>query len=1208
MNPIIRTTLGRRVHSGKYGALFIRLIAVFMLICSITTGAAVRAQSSSMSFSVIPFSDPDIVAPFRGAEDWHQSQDFQRVSHPTESQYTVPHDVYIRSQLTWDVLEPTRNNFNWARIDEIFRYAIQRKQRVGFGIMTQWPYRENSPTINGASISYPTYLHNEMQALPVNERDWITPESNTWIPNYNSEAYLSRWENLLNNLANYINTATYNGVPYRHALGYVDIRGYGSWGEWHMVFAAQTLSVFPTGRRPQPASLIRIFDAHINAFPNTPLVSLMATFDANQLGNTMVPPEVGYHALTASNRWGKIGWRRDNWGWRDDYLEFTLGGNRTVYNGMRFDTAITNRSRYAPVLGEGPCGGTANGGPAPFWAIPSQVRRYGATMIGNGNFCGEEDASVRGRDSMRMAWKLTGYRIILEGGSTTSSISAGAPLNVTLQWRNIGVSPVYENWNVTYELQNQATNAVVWTGNSRHQLKLWQPSATATGVSDNYTLPSNLPAGTYRLVLKIVDPTGYRDPLPLAIRNRRADGSYLLRQDIVLSGGGPNTAPSANAGADQAVTLPTSSVTLSGSGSDPDGNIASYAWTKVSGPAGGNLQTANAASSLVTGLAAGTYVFRLTVTDNLGATATDEVQVVVTAAPPPPPNAAPVANAGPDRAITLPTNSTTLNGSATDADGTIATYRWSKVSGPAGGTIASPSAAATNITGLNAGTYVYRLTVTDNDGATDTDDATIVVNNSTAPSPTNQPPVANAGADRTITLPVNALTLTGTATDPDGSVATYAWSKVSGPAGGNIQSPNAASSQITAMIAGTYVYRLTVTDNNGALDTDDVQVVVNPAPAPAGNQAPIANAGSNIMITLPANAATLSGSGSDPDGTIAGYSWTKVSGPAGGAIQAPTAASTQVTGMIAGTYVFRLTVRDNLGATGTDDIQVLVNPAPVPVNQAPIANAGRDATITLPTDTIQLNGSGSRDTDGSVASYNWRKVSGPAGGTLSNPRVANPIPRGLMQGTYEFELLVTDNEGATHTDRISVTVIRINKRPVLATIDTVNVMLPVQNTELSAVDSYDPDGSITAYQWTAVSGPTTPRILNPRNARTVVADLMEGTYQFRIEATDNDGDRSQKAVVVIVSPNNGRRIVPEVDVFPNPASSVVNIQVTAELNGRTMMTFYDMNGRPVMTDVFTKATRRQTRQVNIARLPKGTYGVLIQVDQAERVVEKVIKF
>ncbi|MCU0381038.1 MAG: T9SS type A sorting domain-containing protein, partial [Chitinophagaceae bacterium] len=72
--------------------------------------------------------------------------------------------------------------------------------------------------------------------------------------------------------------------------------------------------------------------------------------------------------------------------------------------------------------------------------------------------------------------------------------------------------------------------------------------------------------------------------------------------------------------------------------------------------------------------------------------------------------------------------------------------------------------------------------------------------------------------------------------------------------------------------------------------------------------------------------------------------------------------------------------------------------------------------------------------------------------------------------------------------------------------------------------------------------------------------------------------------------------------------SVVNIAVSSELNGRTTLTFYDMNGRPVMTDVFTKASRKAVRQVNIARLPKGTYGILIQVDQAEKVVEKLVKY
>ncbi|MDX2047046.1 MAG: PQQ-dependent sugar dehydrogenase, partial [Chitinophagaceae bacterium] len=128
----------------------------------------------------------------------------------------------------------------------------------------------------------------------------------------------------------------------------------------------------------------------------------------------------------------------------------------------------------------------------------------------------------------------------------------------------------------------------------------------------------------------------------------------------------------------------------------------------------------------------------------------------------PAPNQPPVANAGADKVITLPTNTTSLTGTATDADGTIATYAWSKVSGPAGGTIATANAATTNITALQQGVYVFRLTVTDDDGATDTDDVQVTVN--AAPVP-NQPPVANAGADKVITLPTNTTSLTGTATD-----------------------------------------------------------------------------------------------------------------------------------------------------------------------------------------------------------------------------------------------------------------------------------------------------------------------------------------------------------------------------------------------------------------------------------------------------------
>lgn len=97
-------------------------------------------------------------------------------------------------------------------------------------------------------------------------------------------------------------------------------------------------------------------------------------------------------------------------------------------------------------------------------------------------------------------------------------------------------------------------------------------------------------------------------------------------------GAGGNLSPTANAGTDQTITAPTSSVTLSGSGTDSDGTISSYLWSLVSGAAV-SFDTPTSASTNVSGLTAGTYVFRLTVTDNGSATGTDDITVIVNAAP-----------------------------------------------------------------------------------------------------------------------------------------------------------------------------------------------------------------------------------------------------------------------------------------------------------------------------------------------------------------------------------------------------------------------------------------------------------------------------------------------------------------------------------------------------------------------------------------------
>jgi hypothetical protein len=73
-------------------------------------------------------------------------------------------------------------------------------------------------------------------------------------------------------------------------------------------------------------------------------------------------------------------------------------------------------------------------------------------------------------------------------------------------------------------------------------------------------------------------------------------------------------------------------------------------------------------------------------------------------------------------------------------------------------------------------------------------------------------------------------------------------------------------------------------------------------------------AGSNLNITLPTNTVTLNYSGTDADGTITGYSWTKIAGPAATITSAGTA-STTLPGLVAGVYQFQLTVTDNAGAT-----------------------------------------------------------------------------------------------------------------------------------------------------------------------------------------------------------------------------------------------------------------------------------------------------
>ena len=656
----------------------------------------------------------------------------------------------------------------------------------------------------------------------------------------------------------------------------------------------------------------------------------------------------------------------------------------------------------------------------------------------------------------------------------------------------------------------------------------------------------------------------------------------------------PNQAPNANAGADKTITLPVNNVSLVGTGSDVDGTIVNYQWLKISGPAAGIITTANASNSTVTGLVQGVYLLKFTVTDNLGAQGSDTIKITVNAAA----NQAPSANAGLDQNISLPVSTANLTGSATDPDGTIASYKWTKLSGPAAGNISNSNIAITTATGLVQGVYKFRLTVTDNAGATAFDDMQVTVN-----AAANQAPSANAGLDQNITLPVSTANLIGSATDPDGTIVTYLWTKISGPAAGNISNSNIGITTATGLVQGVYIFRLTVTDNGGATAFDEMRVTVNSAT----NQTPSANAGLDQTLTLPINNTSLTGTGADPDGSITNYNWTKISGPAAGVITNSNNASTTVTALVQGVYVFRLKVTDNSGATAIDDVQVTVNAA---ANQEPTAFAGADQFISLPVNTANLNGSGN-DPDGSIVSYAWSKISGPAAGIITNTANASTTVTALVQGVYTFRLTVTDNAGVTAFDDMKITVevaaSPVNQKPVANAGNDINIYLPDNSVQVNGTGT-DVDGLIVSYQWRIFTNNSGYTVSDIYAAQSEVGNLQQGIYLLELTVTDNSGETGKDTMQITVGSNRNSGGL-KINIFPNPVQEVLNINIDkgSVVSDKARIRIINVNGAEVLQKNISLIQNGQTERIIVSQLAAGNYILTFILDDGKVLTKIFVK-
>jgi PKD repeat protein len=250
--------------------------------------------------------------------------------------------------------------------------------------------------------------------------------------------------------------------------------------------------------------------------------------------------------------------------------------------------------------------------------------------------------------------------------------------------------------------------------------------------------------------------------------------------------------------------------------------------------------------------------------------------------------------------------------------------------------------------------------------------------------------VANAGGPYTGITGTAVQFNGGSSSDPDGTIASYSWNF------GDSNGGSGATPTHTYATAGTYTVTVTVTDNLGATNSATTSATIS-------NRAPVANAG-GPYTGITGTAVQFNGSSSsDPDGTIASYSWNfGISNSASGLTPTHTYATAR-------TYSVTLIVTDNLGSTNSASTTATIS------NRPPVANAGGPYTGVAGT-AVSFTGTSSSDPDGTIASYAWNF------GDSNSGSGATPAHTYATAGTYTVTLTVTDNLGATASATASTTI------------------------------------------------------------------------------------------------------------------------------------------------------------------------------------------
>ena len=407
------------------------------------------------------------------------------------------------------------------------------------------------------------------------------------------------------------------------------------------------------------------------------------------------------------------------------------------------------------------------------------------------------------------------------------------------------------------------------------------------------------------------------------------------------------------------------------------------------------------------------------------------------------------------------------------------------------------------------------------------------------------------------------ISLNCTASHPGGKQLNYYdWAMLEYPAGSSAvvtdDDTTTSDAQITPDITGTYKLEVTVTDENNKTAKDTM--LIN-AYKESENVPPTADAGIDRTAITEDDVELFGGNSKDPDRTDELiYTWNIHSQPQGSSASLSTTGtkSPSITPDKAGIYIITLRVEDidgtqspeitsdSLGeacVAGDATVYLQVkNPPDSTDNNLPHADAGTDQ-VTDVDDVVSLDGSLSGDVDNDSITFSWTIAEKPSGSTctLSGANTESPSLTPDAAGIYKITLTVTDPDGKTDTDTVTVIAGSTTKNVPLADAGADQTLAAVSGVDLAVTldgsSISDADSDIASYQWVQIEGPVVSlddlSAIKPGFTLASSRDHRSGVYTFELTVTDSIGLRDTDTVSVTV--NTDSEHVPIVSAVEDPA-------------------------------------------------------------------------